>query len=160
MKLNSPSSFTLRPATAGDLPTLRRIYSNAVSAAGPAAYTPEQVEVWRGFADDPRFTGFVLDIATYVAEVAREIAGFCGINPAGHIASLYIAAEHAGRGLGTALLERVIALHPTPAAGRYFAEASRFSLSVFKRCGFHEVGRDRVVRGGVSFERILVERRV
>jgi len=159
MARNSQSPFSLRQAVAGDVPALRRIYSRAVSAVAPRAYTPEQFAAWRAFADAPQFDDFVLSVNTYVAERGDELLAFCGVSDAGHVASIYVDPDHSGRGLGRMMLEQVLELRPTPASGRYYAEASRFSVGLFTRCGFREIERDHVMRGGVEFERILVERR-
>ena len=150
----------MRPADEDDLPALRRIYAAAVTSIGPADYTAKQVAVWRAFADAPEFSEFVLAVDSYVAEVGSDTVGFCGVSKAGHVASLYVDPVHTSRGIATQLLEWVLARHPAPTSGRYFAEASRFSRRVFERCGFREFGRDRIVRGGVEFERILLERPV
>jgi hypothetical protein len=54
----------------------------------------------------------------------------------------------------------VLSRHPHPGSGRYYAEASAFSLPLFERCGFRRTGSERADRNGVQFERFLVEREV
>jgi putative acetyltransferase len=151
-------NIDVRLASSTDLPVLRAIYADAVDALGPAAYTAVQVDVWKGFAARPDFEAFILDHHTYIALLDGEPVGFCGIDDAGHIASVYVRPERCGRGIGTALLRRVLRRHPAPCSGRYYAEASVFSLHLFERCGFSRSGPEQVVRDGVVFERFPVER--
>lgn len=155
-----PIDLCLRPATAADVDALRRLYAAAVADLGPTAYTPDQVAAWRGFADAPGFAAFVLDVHTYLALVGGETAGFCGISDAGHVASIYVAPDRARQGIGRALLDGVMRRHPLPTSGRFHAEASLFSLGLFESLGFRRCGREVCDRGGVSFERLLVERPV
>lgn len=148
----------IRAAERADLAQLRAIYRGVVEALGPRAYTPGQVAVWAGFASAPDFEGFILDVHSYVAVDRRGPIGFCGIADDGHVASVYVSADHLGLGVGTALLRHALAAHPTPHTGRFYAEASAFSLPLFLGLGFAQCGSERVERGGERFERWLVER--
>jgi putative acetyltransferase len=147
----------IRAARAGDLGVLRRVYADAVRSAGPTAYTQGQVRAWSRFAEDAAFADFVLGVHTYVAEEAGSVVGFCGIADDGHVASVYVRGDRIGQGIGKSLLRHALAAHPQPASGRYYAEASRLSLPLFRRCGFRETGRECVIRDGETFERFHVE---
>ncbi len=147
-----------RPAGPRDVDALRGIYRASVAALGPAAYSPAQVAAWRAFAGQPGFADFVLAANTWITLDDDVPIGFCGIDDTGHVASLYLAPEACGRGLGETLLRAALARHPSPSAGQYRAEASVFSLPVFLRCGFSSIGVEHVERDGVAFERTLVSR--
>ena len=150
----------IRRAVADDVSALRNLYAEVVLAVGPKAYEPDQVHAWAVFAREPAFDEFVTAVNTYVAVEADVIVGFCGIDDDGHIASIYVSSTCLRRGIGKTLLDFALAQHPTPTAGRYFAETSAFSLPLFERCGFARVGAEQVIRSGVMFERFLVERAV
>ena len=137
---------------------LREIYAGTVDRLGPSAYTPVQVDAWKAFASASEFDDFILGVNTCVAVSGAGIAGFCGIAEDGHVASVYVRADRCRQGVGTALLRRVLANHPAPTSGRYYAEASVFSLPLFTRCGFRRKGTEQAIRDGVVFERFLVER--
>jgi L-amino acid N-acyltransferase YncA len=125
---------------------------------GPAAYTPAQVAAWKSFAGQSGFRDFILGVNTYVAVIGAEVVGFCGIADDGHVASVYVRPDRCGQGMGRKLLRWVLVRHPGPTSGRYYAEASAFSLSLFERCGFRQIGSEQTIRDGVAFERFLVAR--
>lgn len=144
-----------RLATEADLPALARVYEDTVRKLGPALYTPEQVAAWAAYAREAEaFRGFVLNARTVVAVSAGRPVGFCGVEPGGRVASLYVDAAHTRQGLGGALLAR--ALDEARAAwglARFHTEASHFSRAVFERRGFVVDEQEVVVRNGVSFHR-------
>ncbi len=149
----------VRVATAADVPALAELYASSVRRLGPFAYTPNQVEAWARFADDAEaFRRYLLEPRTLVLEEHGAPVGFCGVDDAGHVASLYVRPERARGGLGSALL--VAALDQAVARGvrRFHAEASVFSLPVFLRFGFTHVRTERATRDGVAFDRYLVRR--
>jgi putative acetyltransferase len=61
------------------------------------------------------------------------------------------------QGVGTALMKRVLEYGQTQEITRFYAEASRFSLGLFKKFGFQVYDTEIVERQGVKFERDLVE---
>lgn len=142
----------MRLATAADVPALAALYAQTARLLGPQVYTPEQVAAWVSFGtDSPSFRAYVLGAQTWVAGDPPE--GFCGIDAAGEVHSLYVRAELTRRGLGTRLLAH--ALERARAAGRrdFHAWATPFSRPVFERAGFVL---ERVVREpyqGVVFDR-------
>ena len=156
--MSSRIAIDIRLATAADLLELRSLYAETVDELGPTAYAPAQVAAWEGFAADPGFGDFILDVHTYVATLDSQVVGFCGIADDGHVASVYVSPEHCRQGIGKTLLSWVLARHPVPTSGRYYGEASAFSLPLFERCGFRLIGTEQTIRDSVAFERFLVER--
>ena len=152
------SRAAMRCVRAEDLPQLRSIYADAVGCVGPNSYSAEQVKVWKGFSRADAFAEFVLGVNTHVAVADKGVVGFCGISDDGHVASIYVKPGWLGKGIATGLLDEVMCRYPSPTSGRYYAEASHFSLPLFERCGFRRTGIERVDRDGVVFERFLVER--
>jgi putative acetyltransferase len=150
--------ISLRRARDADLQSLRAIYADAVQSVGPIAYSPDQVKVWRAFAGEADFAAFILRNNTYLAVIDDLVVGFCGVADDGHVVSIYVRPGWFGQGIGSCLLSAVLELHPEPISGRYYAEASIFSLPLFERFGFRQTGSERVDRYGVTFERFLVER--
>ena len=148
----------LRRARDTDLQSLRMIYADAVRAAGPTACTPDQVSVWSSFAGEVDFAAFILGVNTYLAVVGDQVVGFCGLADDGHVASIYVRPDWFGQGIGSRLLLTALRRYPQPTSGRYYAEASMFSLPLFERCGFRQTGSEQADRCGVTFERFLVDR--
>ena len=154
-------ALNIRLARDLDVLPLARLYADAVRAAGPAAYAPSQVAVWTAFAEQAdAFREFILRPRTFVAEDASGPLGFCGLEPDGHIASVYVRGDRLREGIGTRLLQAAIAHAEQSGIERLFAEASEFSRPLFLKVGFQAVGAETVNRDGVTFIRHQVERRL
>lgn len=150
--------LTLRQARAQDVPALAAIYAQSVRAIGPQRYTPQQVERWAAFADDPTFGDFILTAVTFIAEVEQRPVGFCGLLSSGKIASLYVSPQHGRRGVGTRLLTAALDLATARRLATVHTDASEFSRPVFARQGFVVDHVETVERGGVSFQRYRMVR--
>ena len=148
----------LRPATDADLDALRALYVDAIRTAGPEAYTPEQVATWtRGAESAARFRTHLLGEAAIVAEDAGGLLGFAALD-GDRVCGLYVRGDAQRRGLGGRLLTAIVAEARARGVARLRAEASAFSVGLFARHGFRVTETDRVVRGGVTFDRYLVAR--
>ncbi|MDJ1168148.1 GNAT family N-acetyltransferase [Roseofilum sp. BLCC_M154] len=148
----------IRVAQESDVPELAEIYAQTVRVHGLEYYTLEQTQTWAAFALNKRhFRKFILDVTTFVAVDEMGILGFAGIDKDGHIASLYVRHDCLHQGVGTALMKRVLEYGQTQEITRFYAEASRFSLGLFKKFGFQVYDTEIVERQGVKFERDLVE---
>lgn len=162
----------LRLATAADIPALASLYRETVLTHAPQHYSPSQTQAWAAFgADTPSFRRFILEATTYVAEsdgftadqpVANAdqplILGFGGLATDGHITALYVRHNSLGQGIGSHLLTALLDKACQDNMTRLHAEASAFSLGLFQKFGFRQYATDRVERGGVEFERYLVEK--
>jgi putative acetyltransferase len=146
-----------RLATAADVTALAALYRDAALALGPLVYSAAQVAAWARSADDAeRFTRYILDARTWVADDASGPTGFCGIalhDDVGEVHSLYVRAALTRQGLGSALLAHAMVQARARGAVRFEAWATPFSKPVFERAGFHL---ERIVAEpyqGVMFER-------
>ena len=148
----------IRAVNPSEVPALRALYADAVRSAGPAGYSEAQLRAWSAFAGEDGFEAFVLGVDTFVAVRGGRIEGFCGIADDGHVASIYVHGRCMRQGIGGALLDFALATHPAPSYGRYYAEASLLSLPLFQSRGFRLVGTETTQRGGVAFQRHLVEK--
>lgn len=152
------SDITLRIAAPADVDRLRALYAAAVRESAPGRYSREQIAVWSGYAWAPGFEGFVLDPLTILATHDEETVGFCGVEPTGHIASLYVHPSFARRGIGSLLLRAALDRCPSPSSGCWSAEASVLSRPVFQRLGFTQIGVEHSMRDRVGFERYRMRR--
>jgi len=159
-----PPGLRIRRAGESDIPALRLLAWRAIEALGPAGYAPEAVAAWAAFThEDQGFRAFVLDHRTWIAEVgevgeAPAPAGFAGLGPGGYVASLYVAPEHARRGVASALLAHVLETGRLEGTRRFHAAASRLALPVFLRAGFTVSREETVLREGVPLLRYRVVR--
>jgi len=167
--------LALRLATAADIPALASLYRETVLTHAPKHYSPAQTQAWAAFgANTPAFRRFILGATTYVAETTGAkastvaetgitpgqplILGFGGLAPDGHITALYVRHDGLGQGIGSHLLTTLLEKASQDKIPRLYAEASAFSLGLFQKFGFHHYRTDRLERGGVAFERYLVEK--
>jgi phosphinothricin acetyltransferase len=167
----SPGAFLLvrtaleiRAMQPHDWPAVREIYAQGI--AGRQATFETDVPSW----EDWNSNHFV-DLRL-VAEEDGALLGWAALSPVSRrpcyagVAedSVYIAAEAQGRGVGTALLGRLLA--DADEAGFWTIQTSIFpenvaSIALHKRCGFRVVGtRERIgTLDGVWRDTVLLERR-
>ncbi len=148
----------LRRAAAADAEALADVFADAVRSAGPAHYTPAQVEAWASAAADPAAFGRrMLEGDVWIAEDDDGPVGFAALSGE-RVAALYVRGGRQRRGTGHALLGTALAEAERRGLRRLRSEASAFALPLFLRAGFRAVGTETVRRGGVEIERTVVER--
>ena len=154
----------VRPLTAADWPAVRAIYEEGI-ATGDATFETAAPS-WAAW-DRAHLAGHRL-----VAAIGGRVVGWAALAPVSERcayagvaeASVYVAATAAGRGVGRALLERLV--EAAEAAGIWTVQAGIFpentaSLALHRRCGFRTVGvRERLGRlDGRWRDVVLLERR-
>lgn len=155
----------VRPMVAADWPVVRAIYQEGL-ATGHASFETEAPDAWATWAAGK------LEVGRCVAEGADGVLGFAALAPvsarpvyAGVAeVSVYVAARARGRGLGRALLGRVVTDAET--AGLWTLQSSVFpeneaTLALHAALGFRTVGRrERIARHhGIWRDTLLLERR-
>jgi putative acetyltransferase len=149
----------IRTATESDLPALATLYRQTVLVNAPQHYTTAQTEAWATVdAATSRFRQFILEVTTYIAEDDTGIVGFAGVGEDGHIASTYVRHDYLHQGVGSLLMQAVLAHALEKHIQRLYAEASEFSLGLFTKFGFSQYDTEVVEHNGVQFTRYLVER--
>lgn len=149
----SLSSSRIIPLEEAHIPRLLDLFEQSVRRLGPAHYSPEQVEQWARGAHHPGLASQLREHHGWVIEQDDVPLGFATLSDDGHLSLLYVSADHPRQGLGTLLLERVLAAASQMGLGSLTTEASAFSLALFLRHGFLLTGLETVERGGVQFIR-------
>ena len=151
--------ISLRIAEPTDVPQLATLFKATVLQHGPQYYTAQQTAAWAATADDrDRFQQFILSVTTYLAVNESNILGFAGIGSDGYVASAYIHHQYLGQGIGSALMAQILDHAERDRLSRLYCEASKFSVGLFIKFGFHLYATEVVERHGVSFERYLMEK--
>lgn len=148
----------MRRATAADYVALADVYRDAVTAMGPAAYTPGQIAGWAGFADEAGFEPWLSEAQVLVLDDDRGPVAFAGLGPGGHVSALYTAPRGGGRGYASSLLQALIALSEARGDRAMHTEASVFSRHRFATAGFRVVANETVARGGSTYLRWRMRR--
>ncbi|KMY27273.1 MULTISPECIES: GNAT family N-acetyltransferase [Aeromonas] len=149
----SLSSSRIVPLEEAHIPRLLDLFEQSVRRLGPAHYSPDQVEQWARGAHHPGLASQLREHHGWVIEQDDVPLGFATLSDDGHLSLLYVSADHPRQGLGTLLLERVLAAASQMGLGSLTTEASAFSLALFLRHGFLLTGLETVERGGVQFIR-------
>ena len=139
----------IRPATFADIPAIARIYAHAVET-GTASFElapPDESEMRKRMQAllDGKFPYFVAEIDGKVAGYAY--ASFYRMRPAYRFTvedSVYIAPEMQRRGIGKALLQKLIEVCTALGFRQMIAvigdSAQAASIGVHKACGFEHAG--------------------
>jgi L-amino acid N-acyltransferase YncA len=154
----------VRAMETADWPAVRGIFAQGIDSGDATFETaPPEWDEW----DAAHLTALRL-----VATVEGAVAGWAALSPVsercvyGGVAevSVYVGRAHTGRGVGTALLTRLVA--ESERAGLWTLQAGIFpenvvSLALHARCGFRTVGvRERLGRTGERWrDVVLLERR-
>lgn len=150
----------MRLASAADVPALAAIYVDCARALGPQVYTAEQVAAWASFGvDSPAFRQYILGASTWLSvdPVSGAPLGFCGVDAAGEVHSLYVRPDVTRQGRGTALLAQAMGDARARGVSRFGAWATPFSRPLFERAGLVLVRTVNASYQGVMFERYRVE---
>jgi putative acetyltransferase len=148
----------MRLAQESDIPELAALYQHTVIEHAPQKYSPAQTEVWASFATETeQFRHFILQARTYVAFDETGILGFAGLEANGHISSVYVRGDRLNQRIGSTLIQVLLDYATQHQMTRLYAEASEFSLGLFKKFGFQVYGTEISDYKNVQFTRHLVE---
>ncbi len=153
----NPVAFVIRRGTLAERDRLRDLYRDAVLAAGPQLYTPEQVAAWASSADDiERWNTWMRDGSTWVAvdphDLARAI-GVASLYPQDHVHLLYVDPALHRRGIARALLARVEGEAREARIPELTTDASLISHPVFLDSGYEVIAWEEYAHRGQVFRR-------
>lgn len=142
-----------------DLDELIQVFRDAIRLNANEHYSAAQLDAWAKKADDRDAFAASLDEGWVRVAVDDDgIVGFAQINMPGHIAMLHTAPRVARQGVGTLLLDDMLALGEAMGADVLTVEASSVARDLFAFFGFTETATEVVERHGVSFTRHLMQR--
>lgn len=132
-------SARIRPFCIADANALAALTDAAIRTIGARAYAPEQIEAWA--ARHPASSQFIARNAAgammFVAVDRQDCPiAYALLDPDGHLDMLYCHPDHAGRGLGRALLAESEVAARQQGLNRLFTEASELARPVFERAGY------------------------
>ena len=154
--------FGVREATAGDAPAVAALFYHTILNVNVGDYSVSQVEAWAGPAPDPdlwegRISGEG-GRSMYVATIDGEIVGFAELEGDGHLDTLYVHHKHQGRGIASALLDRIEAEARQRGLDRLYTEASITAEPFFRARGFSLVNPQLVQVRGHTFRNFVMEK--
>lgn len=144
----------IRPCQPPDLEPLLALFTASVHGLGRAHYDPAQLAAWAPPAPDLAGWKQRLERAhTLVAEVDGQLAGFLSCQLDGHIDLLFVAPDHARRGVATRLFAQAQAMLVAAGIRELTTEASLVARPFFERQGFIVHETQSVERQGVVLRR-------
>lgn len=128
----------IRPYRSGDAEAIAALTLAAIRTSAPRAYSPAQVAAW---AERYSVVGLLEaaargDVFPVAVDDADRPLAYAVLAADGHLAMLYRHPDHAGRGLGRALLEEAEQAARDRGIARLFTEASELARPVFARAGY------------------------
>lgn len=133
----------IRPYQPEDADAIAALTVAAIRTTALRAYSPRQVEAWAARHSAQRMLdraekGDVILVA--VGADDRAVA-YTLLEEGGHLDMLYCHPDHAGKGLGLALLAEAEAAARAQGVTRIFTEASELARPVFERAGYTQLHR-------------------
>lgn len=152
-------TITVREYGESDATALADIYYNTIHRVNARDYSPEQINAWAPLQDrdDTKWANRLEEKRPLVAESRGQIAGFAELESNGHIDCFYCHHNYQRRGVGSALMNEILATAQTRELSKLYAEVSATARPFFESFGFKAVRDDKAIIRGVSIKRILME---
>ena len=157
----APLKYAVRHYQASDASQMAQLYFDSARQLGRRRYSPEQVAAWAPARGAP---GSVHARATdgrttFVAvSTAGQVLGYGDLEPDGHIDHLYCRPDVAGLGVGSALVDALLAHAAANGINRLRVEASELARGLFERNGFVVAHRRDFEVRGVAIHNFAMER--
>jgi len=151
----------IRPYAAADLDALIALFRDTVRTVARRDYSLEQLLAWA--PDEVDRAGWALRLAassTWVAALDDRAVGFISLGPDGHIDMLYVHAAWQGRGIASALLERLERAARAQGLNGLCTEASITARPFFAHRGFQLIEAQTVARRGQELTNFRMARRL
>lgn len=132
-------TIRIRPFRPDDAPALAVLFFHSVREAALRDYSQTQVEAWAPeIADPSRYTDRAKDGRVFLVAVDAkdEPIAYGDLENDGHIDHLYCRPDYVGRGVASALYNRLEAAARARGMPRLYVEASELARRLFERKGF------------------------
>lgn len=143
----------------GDIPLISRLFYDTIHEVNSRDYTREQVDAWAPeVPEDSFWKERFKKYHVYVAEEGERIVGFTELDPTGHIDCFFVHHEWQRRGVGSRLMEHIVASAARKQISRLFAEVSLTAAPFFINRSFVVLRENEVVRRRVRLKQLAMER--
>lgn len=140
-----------------DILEIIKLFYETVHTINVKDYTIEQVNAWAsGKTDSNKWNRSFLENYTLVAEDDEVIVGFADMDKDGYLDRLFVHKDHQGRGIATALCDR---LEAHRAGSRFTTHASITAKPFFESRGYQVIKEQIILRNGVTLKNYVMEKR-
>lgn len=154
--LKGEKKMEIREYRPGDCEELTRLFYDTVHTVNCKDYTAAQLDAWAdGKPDLERWDRSLQEHFSLVALEGEQIVGFGDMDSTGYLDRLYVHKDHQGRGIATALCDRL----EQTAAGTIITHASITARPFFEGRGYVVVKEQQVERKGILLRNFVMEKR-
>lgn len=133
------------------------VFVRAIRESAIRDYSSAQIDAWAGVDRSDAWYA-VDDRLIWVAVVDDLVVGFTDLELSGHLDRMYVHPEHEGRGVASALLNRLEDAARSKGLPRLFTEASITAKPFFERRGFEVLAAQIVEFRGEQFTNFRMEK--
>lgn len=139
-----------------DCAELTRLFYDTVHTVNRKDYTPAQLDAWAdGTPDLDRWNRSLQEHFSLVALEGEKIIGFGDIDSTGYLDRLYVHKDYQGKGVATALCDRL----EQAVDGTIVTHASITARPFFEGRGYVMVKAQQVERKGILLRNFVMEKR-
>lgn len=136
----------IRPYHPSDLAALAALFYRTVHEVNARDYPPEQLDVWApAHGSKAHWAKTLLENTSLVAIIEGVVVGFGDIDASGYLDHLYVHADYQGRGVATALCDRLEAA----VEGDITTHASITARGFFEKRGYRVIREQQVELQGL-----------
>ena len=140
-------TLVIRDYLAPDLDAVIEIFQRAIREVACKDYDAAQIAAW-SLVERAEWAPHRLSRPAWIAEIGGSPAGFTDLEPDGHLDMMFVHPDFQGRGVASALLERVEHAARSLGLAELFTEASITARPFFARRGFRLIAEQRIDGGG------------
>ena len=145
----------LRRYKQSDCRELAELFYNTVHTVNAADYNNEQLNAWAtGHVDLEAWNKSLLEHYSIVAVGNGIIVGFGDIDQTGYLDRLYVHADYQGRGIATAICNKL----EQSVSGKIVTHASVTAKPFFEKRGYKVIKEQSVERHGVFLTNFVMEK--
>lgn len=145
----------IRPYQPEDCRELARLFFNTVHTVNAKDYTKQQLNAWAtGTVDLEAWNRSLTEHFTLVAMENGIITGFGDMDATGYLDRLYVHRDFQGRGIASALCDRLEA----SVSGSVTTHASITARPFFEKRGYRVIKEQQVERRGVLLTNFVMEK--
>jgi len=145
----------IREYRSEDCTVITRLFYHTVHTVNCRDYTPAQLDAWAdGRPDLEAWDRSLQKHFSLVALEGEQIVGFGDLAFEGYLDRLYVHRDHQGRGVATALCDRL----EQAATGTVVTHASITARPFFEKRGYRVVKEQQVERKGILLTNFVMEK--
>lgn len=130
----------LRKAELTDIDDIVALYQGTVRNVNVKDYSPEQIDVWAGGANNPqRWESAINEQYFVLAEIDGELAGFSSIAEDGYLDFMYVSKDFQRCGAASALIQEIERKAIEQNNKEIYSHVSKTAKGFFEKMGYEHI---------------------